>query len=97
RRQDVTGAVAERVLDRVGITANKNTIPHDPRSPFDPSGLRLGTPAITTRGMKEPEMRRMADWIADAIRHRTQDAALTRLREEVRELARSFPPPDDRA
>lgn len=93
RTKSVTGREAEETLDRIGMTANKNTIPNDPRSPFDPSGLRLGTPAITTRGMKEPEMRQIADWIADAIEQRAEDAAFARLREDVRALARAFPPP----
>lgn len=93
RTKDITGKEAEATLDRVGMTANKNTIPYDPRSPFDPSGLRLGTPAVTTRGMKEPEMRQIADWIASAITERGDEGKVRALREEVRLLARAFPPP----
>lgn len=93
RTQEVTGKVAEATLDRVGISANKNTIPFEPRTPFDPSGLRVGTPAVTTRGMRESEMRQLADWITSAIEHRADEVTLQRLREEVRSLARAFPPP----
>ena len=93
RTRGVTGQEAEATLDHIGLSANKNTIPFDPRSPFDPSGLRVGTPALTTRGMREREMRQIADWIVTALDHRADEAALRRLREEVRALARAFPPP----
>lgn len=91
--QGMSGKETEALLDQIGLTANKNTIPNDPRSPLDPSGLRLGTPAVTTRGMRESEMRRIADWIAAAIAHRADTEKLRSLREEVRALARAFPPP----
>lgn len=88
----VTGREAQEVLERIGITANKNTIPGEPRSPFDPSGLRLGTPVVTTRGMKEPEMVQIADWMHEAITSRGDADRLARLRTEVRSLALAFPP-----
>ncbi len=91
----VPGKVAARALDRAGITTNANAVPLDPRKPSDPSGLRLGTPAVTTRGMAEPEMERIADWISrgvDAAR-RADEAALDRIADEVRELAAAFPIP----
>ncbi|TSC72480.1 MAG: glycine hydroxymethyltransferase [Parcubacteria group bacterium Gr01-1014_38] len=93
RPHGLTGTEAEAALDLVGITANKNTIPDDPRPPKDPSGLRLGTPPLTTRGMREDAMRRIADWIAETLLHRSDTDRLTRLREEVRAFARAFPPP----
>lgn len=95
RTKDITGKEAETLLDRLGITANKNTIPHEPRSPADPSGLRIGTPAMTTRGMKEPEMVHVADRIADALAHRRDEERLHELRESIRDLARAFPPPGE--
>lgn len=91
----VPGKVAARALDRAGITTNANAVPLDPRKPSDPSGLRLGTPAVTTRGMAEPEMERIADWISrgvDAAR-RGDEAVLDRIAGEVRELAAAFPIP----
>jgi glycine hydroxymethyltransferase len=91
----VPGKVAARALDRARITANYNTVPYDPRRPFDPSGIRLGTPAVTTRGMTEREMETIAGWIdggVDAAR-RDDDAALERIAGEVRELAAAFPVP----
>jgi glycine hydroxymethyltransferase len=75
----------------VGISTNRNTIPYDPAGPFKPSGIRLGTPAITTRGMKEPEMRQVGRWIAEALQHRTDDAVLGKIRRQVLELAETFP------
>jgi glycine hydroxymethyltransferase len=89
----VTGAEAQNALDKVGITLNKNTIPNDPRSPFDPSGIRLGTPAITTRGMKEDEMERVADWIDRAISNRGNTESLAVIRDEVKALCLNFPVP----
>ena len=84
---DMSGKKAERRLDKVGITCNKNTIPFDPRSPFITSGIRLGTPAMTSRGMKEDEMRRIADAIATVIRDDQPDKA----REMVKEIVAGFP------
>jgi glycine hydroxymethyltransferase len=79
------------VLDAVGIHVNKNTIPGDPESPFVTSGIRLGTAALTTRGMGEGEMRRVAELIDAAIVGRADDAALTRVRRDVHELTAAFP------
>lgn len=86
-----TGKLAQIALDKAGITVNKNMIPDDPRSPMDPSGIRLGTPAITTRGMKEAEMETIANWIDEAIMHATDDAKLAEIRANVKELTKRFP------
>ncbi|MGL6074388.1 MAG: serine hydroxymethyltransferase [Fimbriiglobus sp.] len=92
-KSGIGGKLAEQTLDHAGITVNKNMIPYDPRKPLDPSGVRLGTPALTTRGMKEPEMTRIAGWISDALANPTDEATLTRVRGQVRELCESFPVP----
>lgn len=91
--KNLSGKEAEKTLSLAGITVNKNTIPFDPRSPFDPSGIRLGTPALTTRGMKEPEMRQIAQWINDAIAHAGDDAYLASLHTRITEFASKFPLP----
>jgi glycine hydroxymethyltransferase len=88
-----TGKQAEHALDAAGITVNKNMIPFDPRKPLDPSGIRLGTPALTTRGMKELEMRQIARWITEVLVHREDAAALSKVRNAVLELCRQFPAP----
>ncbi len=90
RPKGLTGKEAEQLLDRAGITVNKNTIPGDPQSPFVTSGIRLGTPALTTRGFREPEMARVAELI-DEVLLRKDDATLTRVKGEVRELTDAFP------
>lgn len=87
----VTGAEAEKALDKAGITVNKNMIPDDPRSPMDPSGIRLGTPALTTRGFKEDDMKKVAAWIEQAITHASDDEALARIHGEVAEYTKKFP------
>jgi glycine hydroxymethyltransferase len=87
----ILGSEAELALGKAGITVNKNTIPYDTNPPLKPSGIRIGTPALTTRGMKEPEMRQIAVWIAKALAQRNDDAALERIRGEVAELANRFP------
>ena len=92
--KNVTGKQAEDVLGKAGITVNKNTVPHDPRSPFDPSGIRLGTPALTTRGMKEDEMKTIADMIDHAITNIDNDENLDKIHEQVREMCDSFPLPN---
>jgi glycine hydroxymethyltransferase len=87
----ILGSEAELALGKAGITVNKNSIPWDTNPPLKPSGIRIGTPALTTRGMKEPEMRRIAAWIAKALEQRNDDAALAHIRGEVAELANQFP------
>ncbi len=87
----ILGSEAELALGKAGITVNKNSIPWDTNPPLKPSGIRVGTPALTTRGMKEPEMRTIAGWIAKALEQRSDDAALARIRGEVAELANQFP------
>ena len=82
---------AEIALDIAGMTVNKNMIPDDPRSPIDPSGIRLGTPALTTRGMKEKDMRQIAQWINVALRHADNAKELGRIQREVAALTATFP------
>ena len=90
RPKGLTGKLAEQLLDRAGITVNKNTIPDDPESPFVTSGIRLGTPALTTRGMGKPEMRRIATLI-DRVLVGKDDATIDKVRSDVEALARAFP------
>jgi glycine hydroxymethyltransferase len=85
------GSEAEHALGEAGITVNKNAIPYDANPPLKPSGIRIGTPALTTRGMAEPEMRQIAAWITRALEQRNDPAALARIRAEVLELAEHFP------
>lgn len=89
----ISGKQGEVALGKAGITVNKNTVPFDPRSPFDPSGIRLGTPALTTRGMKESEMVQVADWIDQAITHHNDDKALAKLHTAITSFAQDFPLP----
>jgi glycine hydroxymethyltransferase len=91
RSDELTGKIAEQALDKAGITVNKNTVPNETRSPFVTSGLRIGTPAVTTRGMKEPEMRRIADLIDRVLRAPSDENVLRGAKAEVRELAGEFP------
>ena len=91
RNKRLTGDVAEEVLDKAGITVNKNSIPHDPEKPFVTSGIRLGTPALTTRGMKQEDMAKIAGLISDALDHRYDDDYLDSLKKEVRKLTKKFP------
>jgi len=89
--EDLTGKDAEQALEAAGITVNKNTVPGESRSPFVTSGLRLGTPALTSRGMKEAEMVRIADWMAQLLEDPSNGDRIAGIRAEVRELASSFP------
>jgi glycine hydroxymethyltransferase len=93
--KDIPGAVAEKALGKAGITVNKNTVPFDQRSPFDPSGIRLGTPALTTRGMKQAEMVQIADWIDQALESHGNGSALEAIHAQVKEFCKSFPLPID--
>lgn len=88
-----TGKEADHALELAGISCNKNMVPYDTRSPFDPSGIRLGTPAVTTRGLKEAEMKILAKWINDVCSAPTDEATQTRVRGEVKELCKKFPVP----
>jgi glycine hydroxymethyltransferase len=85
------GSAAEKALGEAGITVNKNAIPFDTNPPLKPSGIRIGTPALTTRGMREEEMRQVGRWIADALLHRIDAPVLARIRKEVLGLCESFP------
>jgi glycine hydroxymethyltransferase len=89
----IDGRVAQETLDKIGITANKQVIPDDPLPPVRPSGVRLGTPACTTRGMGEADMRRIAGWIVGALRAPEDEAGLTKMQGEAEELCRSYPVP----
>ncbi|NNM14056.1 MAG: serine hydroxymethyltransferase [Gammaproteobacteria bacterium] len=89
--KDITGKVADAALGRANITVNKNTVPNDPRSPFVTSGLRLGTPAITTRGFGETEVKQVANWIADVIDDIDNENTIKRVKNEVLELCARFP------
>jgi glycine hydroxymethyltransferase len=87
----VTGKVGEELLDTIGITVNKNVVPDDPRGPLDPSGLRIGVPALTTRGMKEREVKQIAQYIDAALRSQGDTKELLRLQREVKKLCKQFP------
>jgi glycine hydroxymethyltransferase len=87
----ILGSEAENALHEAGITVNKNAIPYDVNPPLKPSGIRIGSPALTTRGMREPEMRTIAKWITEALDHRNDPQALRRIRGQVLELVENFP------
>jgi glycine hydroxymethyltransferase len=91
----VPGKLAAQTLDRAGVTTNYNTVPYDTRKPFDPSGIRIGTPAVTTRGMSEREMETIARWIDEGVTAAGagDEQAVDRIRGEVEELAAAFPVP----
>jgi glycine hydroxymethyltransferase len=89
----VTGKVAAKALDRAGIELNYNTVPYDPRKPFDPSGVRLGTPAITSRGLAEKHMDAVAGWFDEAVRAAADEAKLDAIAAEVKSFLRDYPAP----
>lgn len=93
--EDLTGKEAQSVLDDAGITLNRNTIPDDPRSPFVTSGVRIGTPAVTTQGMTEPEMDTIAELIVRTLQNRTDAGAIAAIRKEVGDLCSQFAPYPD--
>ena len=88
-----TGKVAEATLDQCGITVNMNMIPYDTRKPLDPSGIRIGTPALTTRGMGAEQMKAIGEWIVNALKHADDNARLSQIRQEVSEMCSQFPVP----
>ena len=92
RSFDLDGKVVEEVLDKIGLTLNKNSVPDDTLPPFRPSGIRLGTPAMTTRGLKEEDMEKIAQWMKQAIDARDDEIKLKALREEVKEFMKAHPP-----
>lgn len=94
--KNVTGKEAEDALGAAGITVNKNTVPFDPRPPFSPSGIRLGTPALTSRGLKENHMVQVAEWINQAIINRNDETKLKRQRQEIKAFAANFPLPSSK-
>lgn len=89
--KNITGKDADSALDKANITVNKNTVPNDPRSPFVTSGLRLGTPAVTTRGFKEKEITLLSNWIADILDDINNEATIAKVKEQVLLLCREFP------
>jgi glycine hydroxymethyltransferase len=91
REAGYSGADAETALHEAGITVNKNAVPNDPRPPAVTSGIRIGSAAVTTRGLGESEFERLAGWIDEALRHRSEPAALKKIRGQVEELCRAFP------
>ena len=90
-KQDITGKDADAALGKAHITVNKNAVPNDPRSPFVTSGLRIGTPAVTTRGFKEAECRNLAGWMCDILDNLEDEAVNSRVREQVEAVCARFP------
>ena len=93
RAKDLNGSIASKTLDKAGITVNKNSIPFDTLSPMKGGGIRIGTPAVTSRGMKEAQMVQIGDWIQEALANRSDDDKLAAIREEVRQLNLNYPLP----
>jgi len=91
----INGKVAEEALDSIGLTLNKNAVPDDPNPPFSPSGIRLGTPAITTRGLGEDDMQLIADWMKQALDNHNKSSKLEAIHKEVKEFCLRFPLPSD--
>ena len=90
-KKNIAGKDAEQSLGLANITVNKNMVPNDPRSPFVTSGLRIGTPAVTTRGFKEPEVRQIGQWMLEVLDNLHDDVTIARVRDEVTTLCRRFP------
>jgi glycine hydroxymethyltransferase len=90
-KQEITGKDADAALGRAFITVNKNSVPNDPRSPFVTSGLRIGTPAVTTRGFKEGECRQLAGWICEILANMGDESVVDNVREQVKALCAKFP------
>jgi len=93
---DLDGGVVETALDKIGLTLNKNAIANDPLPPFKPSGVRLGTPAVTTRGLLEGDMEIIAELMLQAINNRDDDKKLASLKDEVKQFSLKFPLPSDK-
>ena len=93
RSKGISGKDAETVLDRIGISVSRSTIPNDPNPPMNPSGVRFGTPAITTRGTKENEMKMIATWVNSAVEHKDEIEVLDKIKDEVKELCCAYPIP----
>ena len=93
----LSGKVAEKALDHAGITVNRNGIPFDTRPPLDPSGIRIGSPALTTRGMNETQMAQIARWIGAILKAPADTAVQLKIRGEVDELCKAFPAPHEHA
>jgi glycine hydroxymethyltransferase len=91
--KNISGKIAAKALDRAGIVCNYNAVPFDQRKPFDPSGIRIGTPSITSRGMGLPEMKKLASWMNEVVSHADDGAVLDRVAAEVKEMCAGFPPP----
>ena len=89
--KNITGKEADAALSKANITVNKNSVPNDPRSPFVTSGLRLGTPAVTTRGFKEKEIEFLSNWVADILDNINDEAIIARVKAQVLLLCREFP------
>ena len=90
RNKGLGGKEAQKFLEKAGIVVNKNTIPYDPRPPYDPSGIRLGTPALTSRGMKEKEMKKITFWINEVV---SNPKSVQKIRKEVKKFCLKFPIP----
>ena len=90
---DLSGSIAEVALDKAGITVNKNMIPFDKRKPMDPSGIRIGTAALTTRGMKTDDMKKVGGWILEVLKNVDSDTDLARIRSDISEFAKGFAVP----
>ena len=88
--KEITGKAAEKALEKAGITVNKNMVPFDTKSPFVTSGIRIGTPALTTRGMKEEEMKRIGDFIHRVLSNTEDEDEIARIKQEIRELSQDF-------